>query len=66
MEVDSADALVRDDVADLPFRTSVFDAVTGFDPPVHVPLSERRTVIYEFARSGSRALALGSFPPEGY
>lgn len=47
---DFAASLVLADLTGLPFRTSVFDAVTAFDSLIHVPLSGHRTVVDEFAR----------------
>lgn len=49
-ETDFATALVHADMTDLPFQTSTFDAVTAFDSLIHVPLSDRQTVLEEFAR----------------
>lgn len=41
---------VQGDMAALPFRDGVFDAVTAYDSIIHVPLAEHRTVLDEFAR----------------
>ena len=49
-ETDFAGALVQADAAALPFRADAFDAVTAFDSLIHVPLSDHRTVVEEFAR----------------
>lgn len=43
-------SLVRGDMTSLPFRGESFDAVTALHSLIHVPLSEHRTVLEEFAR----------------
>ncbi len=43
-------ALVRGDLAALPFRDGAFDAVTAYHSLIHVPLDDHRTVVGEFAR----------------
>jgi len=42
--------LVHGDMMRLPFRDSVFDAVTAYNSLIHIPLAEHRAVIAEFAR----------------
>jgi ubiquinone/menaquinone biosynthesis C-methylase UbiE len=45
-----AGALVRGDMTSLPFGADSFDAVAALYSLIHVPLSDHRTVLAEFAR----------------
>jgi len=49
-ETEFVASLVQGDMTWLPFRSRVFDAITAFDSLIHVPLSDRQSVIDEFAR----------------